>query len=97
MGEELKVPAATLSEITSELGKGQSALEDTASSAPAGVDAGDLTAMLTGMLSKVLERAASVSEGLAGVSSQVAEAGTHFWETDAEVATTYGGRVPDAS
>lgn len=92
MGEELKVPTATLAEIQTELGRGESALEDTAASAPTAIDAGDLTAMLTSMMSKVIDRAASVSEGLAGISSQVAEAGAHFWEVDADVATTYGGR-----
>ncbi len=97
MGDELTVPATTLSEIRNELGKGRSALEDTASSVPSGIDAGDLTAMVTGMMSKVIERAAEVSEGLAGISGQVAEAGSHFWEVDADVATTYGGTgVPGA-
>jgi hypothetical protein len=94
VGDELQVPAATLAEIRAELGRGRSALEDCGSSAPGGVDAGDVTAILTGMLSKVLDSAAAMSEGLAGVSSQVGEAGTTFWETDASVATSYGdGRL----
>jgi len=51
-----------------------------------------MSAMLTGMMAKVLDNAAAMSEGLAGVSSQVGEAGTAFWETDAAVATSYAGR-----
>ena len=91
MGDDLRVPSATLSEIQGELGKGGSALEDTGSSAPSGIDAGDMTAMLTGMMSKVIEQAATLSEGLAAISGQVAEAGSHFWEVDAEIGATYGG------
>lgn len=94
MAEELRVPAATLAEIRAQLGRGRGALEECGASAPRGVDAGDVTALLTGMLSRVLESAAAVSEGLAAVSGQVGEAGTTFWETDAGVATSYGdGRL----
>lgn len=89
MAEELKVPAATLAEVRDRLGAGRSALEESASSAPRTVDGGEVTALLTGMLSRVLDNAAAVSEALGAVSSQVAEAGTAFWETDAEVAATY--------
>ena len=48
--------------------------------------------MLTSMMAKVLDNAAAMSEGLAGASSQVGEAGAAFWETDAAVATSYAGR-----
>jgi hypothetical protein len=96
VADELRVPASTLAEIRAELGRGRSALEEAGSSAPRSVDAGDMTAMLTGMLSKALEGAATMSEGIAGVSSQVGEAGTTFWETDAGVASAYAGRgLPD--
>ena len=50
--------------------------------------------MLTGMMSKVLDQAAALSEGLSGVSAQVGEADTHFWETDEDVSTSYGGGGP---
>ncbi|QZY28790.1 hypothetical protein [Nocardioides coralli] len=94
MAEELRVPPAALDQIRAELGRGRSALEECGPSTPRGIDAGEMTAMLTGMLSRVLDSAAAMSEGLAAVSSQVGEAGTTFWETDASVATTYaGGRL----
>jgi hypothetical protein len=53
-----------------------------------------MTAMLTGMMSKVLDQAAALSEGLSGVSAQVGEADTAFWETDADVSMSYGGGRP---
>lgn len=93
MAEELRVPAATLAEIRAELGRGRGALED-CRSAPRTVDAGDATAILAGMMAKVLESAAAMSEGIVAVGEQVGEAGTTFWETDAGVATSYsGGRL----
>ena len=92
MADELRVPDTTLAEIRHELGKGRDALEGAGSSAPRTVDAGNMAAMLTGMMAKVLDNTATMSEGLAGVSSLVGEAGTSFWETDAAVATSYSGR-----
>ena len=94
MGDELRIPAGVLSDIRGELGKGSDALEGTGGSAPRGIDAGEMTAMLTGMMSKVVDQAAALSEGLSGVSAQVGEADTHFWETDEDVSTSYGGGRP---
>ena len=91
MADELAISAAALDSVREELGRGETAIEESASSAPEGIDAGDLTAMLTGMMAKVLDRAADVSEGIAAVSAQVGEAGTHFWEIDTETAATYRG------
>lgn len=97
MGDELRVPASTLAEIQGELARGRAALERAGSSAPAGLDAGDMSAMLGAMMAKVVDNAAALSEGLAAVGSQVGEAGTTFWEVDAVVATSYGGKeVPVA-
>lgn len=92
MGDELRVSPAALAEIRSQLGRGRQALEDSASSAPRDIDAGDMTAMLTGMLSRALENAATVSTALAAISDQVGNAGTAFWETDEEVGASFGGR-----
>ncbi|MGH3361246.1 MAG: hypothetical protein ACRDOM_02190 [Nocardioides sp.] len=94
MGEELQVSPATLARIRSDLGKGREALEGSASSAPSGIDAGEMTAMLTGMMSKVVDNAAAVSEALGGMSAQVSGTGAHFWEVDADVAADYRGQVP---
>jgi hypothetical protein len=94
VGDELSVPPGVLSDIQGELGKGSDAIEGTAGSAPRAIDAGEMTAMLTGMMSKVLDQAAALSEGLSGVCAQVGEADTHFWETDEDVSTSYGGGRP---
>ena len=91
MGEELRVSPAVLGEIQASLSRGRSALEDAGTSAPSGIDGGGLTALLAGMIVKVTDRAASMSEGLAAIDAQVGEAGTAFWETDAEVASGYAG------
>jgi hypothetical protein len=86
---ELAVPASVLAEVRSALSSGRSGLESVASSAPASVDAGEMTAMLLGMLATVVDNAAGVSEGLVAVHDQVAVAETAFWETDAAEAARY--------
>lgn len=92
MGDELRVSPGTLAEIRARLAAGRQALEDCAASAPRNLAAGDMTAMLTGMMSRVLDNAALLSTGLAAISDQVGEAGTAFWETDQEIGATYGGQ-----
>ena len=49
-----------------------------------------MTALILGMLARVVDNAAAVSEGLAAVSGQVAEAEAEFWEIDATQAGRYG-------
>lgn len=66
-------------------------MEDAADSAPAGIDAGDMTPLLTEMMAKVVTNAAAMSEGLAGVSAQVDVAGRDFWATDANVSDAFAG------
>lgn len=88
---ELRVPPAVLDTVRADLDAGRQALEDAAGSAPSGVDAGELTALLLGMLGKVSGNAAAVSEGLAAASAQVADAGADFWEVDAAQAQRHGG------
>ena len=86
---DLQIPPAVLSAVQGHLQRGRNALEDSASSAPRNVDAGDLTPMIQGMLSKAIDNAASISSGLSAVRAQVADAGAHFWEVDSVQADTY--------
>lgn len=86
---ELSVPASVLGGVRAVLSSGRSDLESVASSAPASVDAGEMTAMLLGMLGSVVDNAAAVSEGLAAVHDQVDVAEAEFWETDAAEAARY--------
>lgn len=86
---ELNIPAAVLEEVRSALADGRTAIEDVAGSAPASVDAGEMTAMILGMLARVVDNAATVSEGLSAVADQVAEAEAEFWEVDTSEALRY--------
>jgi hypothetical protein len=86
---DLQVPPGVLSAVQAHLQEGRDALEESAGSAPRTVDAGDLTPMIQGMIAKALDNAASISSGLSAARGQVAEAGTHFWEVDAEQAAGY--------
>ena len=86
---DLQIPASVLAAVQGHLQRGRDRLEETASSAPKNVDAGDLTPMIQGMLAKAIDNAASISTGLSAVREQVAEAGTTFWEVDAGQARGY--------
>lgn len=91
MGAELVIPPATLELVRSTWETARESLEETASSAPSAVDAGELTAMLTSMLSRVVASSATVSDSLSAASAQVGETGAAFWELDADVAAGYSG------
>lgn len=94
---DLQVPVGTLDAIRGMLGTARTTVEDTATSAPGAVDAGDMTPLLTAMLSKLTDSTASLSEGLSLVSSQVDDTEADFWTTDASVDTTFtgGGHLAD--
>lgn len=91
MGRELAIPPGTLEIVRSNLSTARERLEETASSAPSAIDGGELTSMLTSMLSRVVGSSATVSDSLLAVSAQVAEVDAAFWELDADVARTYSG------
>ena len=88
---ELRVPPATLSSIRGFLDTAAGEVEATAGSAPQGLDGGDMTPLLTAMLSKLVENAATLSEGLTVVSAQVTDAEADFWMSDAAVSGTFAG------
>lgn len=88
---DLSVPPATLSAIRGLLGAAAEGLEGTAGSAPRALDGGDMTPLLTAMLGRLVESAATMSEGLTAINARVDEAETGFWTTDAAVADTFRG------
>lgn len=90
---ELRVPPATLSSIRGLLDTAAGDIEATAGSAPQGLDGGDMTPLLTAMLSKMVDSAATLSEGLTVVSAQVTDAEADFWTSDAAVSDTFAGGV----
>jgi hypothetical protein len=85
------VPPATLGTIRGFLDSAAVGLEETAGSAPSGLDGGDMTPLLTAMLSKLVDSAATMSEGLTLVSGQVDETEADFWTSDAAVSATFAG------
>lgn len=91
---EVRVPPATLGAIRGHLDAAAADVEETAGSAPRNVDGGDMTPLLTAMLSKLVDSAASMSEGLSVTSSQVGATDADFWMSDADVASTVAGGGP---
>lgn len=91
---EVRVPPATLAAIRGVLDSARTTLEETAHSAPGSVDGGDMTPVLTAILAKLTDGAATMSEGLAAISGQVSESEADFWVTDSAVGSTFGGGRP---
>lgn len=91
---ELRISPATLATIRGFLDGAATGLESTAGSAPAGLDGGDMTPLLTAMLSALVDSAATMSEGLTAVSGQVDETAADFWTSDAAVSSTFMGGGP---
>jgi hypothetical protein len=89
---QLQIPPGVLDTVRSGLDKAASGLEDTAGGAPSGVDAGDMQGIVTSMISRVVDNAATVSEVMTAVSSQVGNAEAAFWQTDEAVASVYRGK-----
>ncbi|MFC7358810.1 hypothetical protein [Nocardioides astragali] len=91
---EVRVPPATLAAIRDVLDGARTTLEDSAGSSPGAVDGGDMTPLLTAMLAKITDGAATMSEGMAAISSQVSDSEADFWTTDSSVGSTFGGGHP---
>ncbi len=88
---EIHVPPATLDVIRTALSTAAAEIESTASSSPASIDGGEMTPLLTAMLATMVSNAATVSEGLTAVGSQVDAAEADFWTADAAVTSTFTG------
>ncbi|MGY2704215.1 MULTISPECIES: hypothetical protein [unclassified Nocardioides] len=73
---------ATAESIATSLDHARTDLDGTAGSAPAGVDAGEATAMVEALLARVSESAAGLSEGLAAASGKVRMSATSFLDVD---------------
>ncbi len=65
---------ATAESITGDLEQAREAIEDCGARAPTGIDAGEVTPMLTEMLARIAETAAEVSAGLLGAVDNVRSA-----------------------
>jgi hypothetical protein len=73
---------ATAESIATSLDNARSGLDDTAGSAPTGVDAGEATALVNELIARVSDSAAGLSEGMAAASGKVRMAATSFLNVD---------------
>lgn len=94
MADDIDISAATLGSIRSSLGRGRTEVEETAGSAPGGIDAGDVSTVLNAMVNKAVDQAAALSEVLSVVGEQVEEAGADFWAQDDRAGQAIGGGTP---
>lgn len=88
------VPLDTLSTIRGHLDGARSVVEESAASAPGAVDGGDMTPILARMLARLTANAATLSEGLAAVSTQVGATSADFWSVDSDISSSFGGGRP---
>ncbi|RVW08233.1 hypothetical protein EGT67_17670 [Prescottella agglutinans] len=78
----LFVDSDALDRIASTLAAAGSEIDGVATSAPSGVDAGDATAALLGILAKLTENAAQLVDALTAASVAVAQANARYREQD---------------
>ncbi len=57
-------------------------LDSTGGSAPAAVDAGEATALISAMLSRIAESAGGLSEGVGLAASEVLNTASTYWNSD---------------
>ncbi|MCB0895748.1 MAG: hypothetical protein H6529_16380 [Nocardioides sp.] len=81
---------ATAETIATNLDHARSVLDDTAGSAPAGVDAGEASALVTALIARVSESAAGLSEGLAAASGKVRDSATSLLDADLAARDSFG-------
>ena len=86
---EVRVTPDTLAAIRQLVDTAAARVEETAGSAPTALDGGDMTPLLTAMLSKLVDNAATMSEGLTVTSSQVGATQADFWASDSSVRSTF--------
>ena len=76
------VDLATLERIRGVLVKAACGLEDCGDSAPSGVDGGDLSSLISSMISRVCESAGGLSEGLSAAGSPVGASAASYVGSD---------------
>lgn len=79
---ELRAHSSTLEAVRGRLVHGRDAVEGLVGDAPTGVDAGEATPLVLAIVSRLLDGAADVSEGLDALAQQVAETQVDLRVTD---------------
>lgn len=89
-GSGIEVDLTAMDTIAGKLDSGAEGLDGLAGSVPSGVDAGPMTAYITGMLAQATSDAGTVSEALSASAAAVRAARTYYQRTDADVDATMG-------
>jgi hypothetical protein len=84
------VDLRTLERIARTLSTAAGGLEDCGGSAPGNVDGGDLSSLISSMISKVTESAGGLSEGLTAAGGQVAASSSSYAGADDRSAQGFG-------
>lgn len=82
----LHVDTKALDGIASSLGSAGQDLDGSGTTVPSGVDAGDATAAVLGILSRLVQDAGQMVVGLAAASDAVTDANAKYRTQDAEMA-----------
>lgn len=88
-----EVSYAALEGIERTLTRAAAGIEDCATSAPSNVDGGDLSALITSMISKVAESAGGLSEGLSAAGSSVTASHSAYVSSDDRSAWSLGSQI----
>jgi hypothetical protein len=83
------VSFTTLESISRTLHNAAMDLNDVGSSTPRDLDAGDMTAAVSAMISKLSESAAGLCEGTELASSEVLNSKSTYWNADDSTATGF--------
>ncbi|TQL70278.1 hypothetical protein FB381_4207 [Nocardioides albertanoniae] len=78
------VELSVLSDITVELDAGAEGLEGLAGGVPSGIDAGPMTAVITSMLSQIVDSTGNVSTAMSGAADAVGVCRRYYQRADAD-------------
>jgi hypothetical protein len=78
------VELAVLSDIAEDLDNGANGLEGLAGGVPSGIDAGPMTAVITSMLSQIVDSAGNVSTAMSGAADAVEVCRRYYQRADAD-------------
>lgn len=90
----IEVDQSTLQSLRRTLDSASTDLEGTAGSAPGSVDAGAMSAVINGLLSKLAESAGELSTGLMAASAGVAGSAEDYWITEDSVSDRFNMSGP---
>lgn len=84
------VELGVLSDIASDLNDGAEGLEGLAGGVPSGIDAGPMTAVITSMLSQIVDSSGNVSTAMSGAADAVEVCRRYYERADADAEAGLG-------